>query len=294
MSSYEEPPPSSYRSVLRRSTEIRLPPPVFLLDLLGRIERAGSSVYSMLFEAGGERRLGEVLVSNREICLVALQEGGLSLGGRLLQNEPETAAAMRDLLAQARVEGRPLADVLSALGDGTSKRIRSALLDVIAGGLCAIARAAPDGVIETCLSASQRRISSILSAFTVEEVYWCAVEQLCPPGDSAAARCYADLADLSGSAVLVDRGEGEPLPIASRGLSHLSVYDLLQVGRAVEQMACSPALIAAGLSPRLTLVKSSDDALLCVASADRIAMLGGLDASAQARAMGRVRQILDV
>lgn len=294
VSHHEEPPPSSCRRVLRRSTEVRLSPALFLSDLLGRIERSGTSTYSMLFEAGDERRLGEILISNREICLVALQDGGTSLGTRLLQRDPGVAEAAREALGRARAEGRPLADALAALGSATSERIRGALLELIAEGLSAIACAAPRGLIETCLSASQRRVSSILSAFPVEEVYWRAVAQLAPPGGCAAARCYAELAELAASAVLVAPSEGEPVPIAARGLPSLSIAEILQLGRAVEQTACSPALLAAGLSPRLTLVKSSSDAILCVTSADRIALLTGLDTVAQARALGRARQLLDL
>lgn len=293
LSHQDEPPPSSYRRVLRRSTEVRLSPALFLLDLLGRIERSGTSVYSMLFETGAERPLGEILISNREICLVALQDGGIPLGARLLQRDPATAAAAREALGRARAEGRPLADALAALGSATSERIRGALLELIAEGLAAIAGASPLGLIETCLSASQRRVSSILSAFPVDEVYWRAVRQLVPPGDSAAVRCYVELAELAESAVLVSSSEGEPVPIAARGLPSLSIAEILQLGRAALQTACSPALIAAGLAPRLTLLKSERDAILCVTSADRIALLTGFEPTKLARALGRARQLLE-
>ncbi len=276
--------PSGVRPVVS-VPDITTPSATFLVDVLERAE-ASRSTELVAFETPSLDRIGELLFSHGEVCLVALSQGQVSLGSRLARLHPDTATVVRRAVAAARAEGRPLSDALAELEGADSQRIREALLDQIAEGLCELGRAAPDGLFESSLSASTRHLSSVLAGFPPAAVYWRAMPLLLPPVEDAAAACHRELAPGAGISVLLARTEEGCLPIVASGLPPGRVADIVALGRQIHQIADPPALLAADVRPSVVMLSVAGDAVLVVSTTRQIAMLGDLGQGGRQRALG--------
>jgi hypothetical protein len=283
-------PPESHSRPSTSATYLESTPGPFVLELLAQVEQVkGTTVFSFATPVGD--KLGDVLASEGQVCLVRLSTGQITLGERLAARNPATAAAVRRALLRVKAEGRPLGDVLLALGAVESAQIREAMLEQIADGLAVIAAAAPAGLLRSTAPGSTRRLASTLSVFAPSDIYWRAVAQLAPASSDAVTRCYHTIGPTGATALLAIRGE-EPLPIASLGLADWSLGEIVRLVRGIAAMAAPPALLAAEIVPRLLMISSSLGALLVVADASRVAAIGFLDAGARARALGEARQIM--
>jgi hypothetical protein len=264
----------------------------FLIETLERVSQtAGTEL--LAFSAGGGERLGELLHSGGQLCLMKLTKGQQPLGMRLQQRYPETAVAVSEALSIAREQGRPLGEVLLGLGKVASDKVREALLDQIADGFVEVGRAAIAGVSESCAMVNARRLSSVLSGFSPAEVYWRTMPRLLPPGDDAAGQCFDRLAVPGRMAVLLSASGGSLFPIRSVGVELGSLAKVVLIGRRVEQLALAPALRSAGVEASLTVLGSSQGSVLLVNGGGQIAMFGGLDQGGLGRALGVARQIVE-
>ena len=266
-----------------------------MLDLLERIEDVPGTC-AIAFSRADDHLIGEFLVSQGQVCMITQGLGQVPLGVRLRQSHPAAADAVHKALIRARIEGRPLGAVLDALGAVQSSRIREALLDQFADALATIAAAAPAGLLEATRSAPERRLSSVLSSFPAVEIYWRTIAVLAPRVPDAAATGFDELADESEIAILLARApshDGAPLVIAARGFKPTKVAEIAQLGRLVQQVVCSPALLAAGQEPQLIFISGADDGMIGVVTSAQIALLTGLSAASRARALGRLRQLTE-
>jgi hypothetical protein len=282
--------PSGIRTVVPIA-DITAPSATFVVETLARAERTEGTEL-LAFGTSAADRLGELLISHGQVCLVALLTGQISLGARLAQRCPETAALVRTAVAAARSEGRPISGVLAELGATDSERIREALLDQIAEGLCELGRAAPEGLFESSLSASTRHLSTVLAGFAPETVYWHTLPLLFHPPEDAASLCFQELAESAGAAALCARSDGSVLPIHASGFALGGVASILKLGRDIEQMARPPALLAAGVQPSLMMLSSAGDSVLLVSTQTRIAVFGDFKDHAQLRALGVASRIV--
>ena len=246
-------PPRSGMRAIRRTWEGALPALGFVADLLARVEIA-EGTYALRHDTMDGRRVGEVLVIDGGIAAVSCATTRRAKGG-------------------------------GALGR-------------IAEGLAGIARAAPSGLLETSMTASGRGFPVARRAFSPAEVYWRAAPLAAPPGEDAATRCFGALADGAPLALLLWRGDAltcGTLPIVARGLGCLEVNDALDLGRELDPLAepGAPAPAPAGGEPGVISSASEEGALVGVRTAERIALVGGLDARAAARALAVARRIVE-
>jgi hypothetical protein len=286
------PTPTSNVRIIVPTSDITSSPAAFLIEILERAERAVGTEL-LAFGTDGVERLGELLLSRGQICLVKLSNEQSPLGTRLQQSHPETAAAVREALTVAKAEGRSFSDVMSGLGAVDSGRIREALLDQIAEGLVTIGRAAPAGLFESSLSASRRQLSSVLSGFAPAEIYWRTIPLLLSVVDDAASRCFKEIAALAGMAVLFAVSEGTVLPVQFSGTDPGPLESILKLGRHVEQIAHAPALASARVEARMVLLGSPEGSVLFVITRAQIAMFGALDRGELGRALGVTLPILE-
>ena len=281
-------------------TDLGRPASTFLVDVLLHAESSHPTIANdalrttelVAFETTSAERVGEILFSRGEVCLVATSRGSMSLGARLSKQHPETATLVRRAVVSARAEGRPISDVIRDIGGADSERIREALLDQIVEGLCEISRVAPAGVVEQILSVSTRHLSSVLAGFTPEAVYSRAVREIVPVVDDAASRCHAELAPGARMAVLCVRTAAGVLPVAHKGVPCESVRALLALGRSLEQIAAPAALMAADVQPSLLHFGRGQDAVLIVSTGAQIAMLGDFVRAARQGALGVAHRIV--
>lgn len=293
------PPSSGVRAAASVSEEGR-PAFAFLIDVLLHAESSHPSLASsevhttelVAFETASAERIGEILFSRGELCLVATSRGSMSLGARLSRQHPETATLVRRAVVAARAEGRPISDVLRDIGGADSERIRDALLEQIVEGLCEISRVAPTGVVEQSLSVSTRHLSSVLAGFSPAAVYSRAIPEIVPIVDDAASRCHNELAPSARMAILCARTEAGPLPVAHKGVPCESVRALLAMARSLEQIASPPALLAADVEPSLMHFGRAQDAVIIVSTGAQIAMLGDFDRAARQSALGVAHRIV--
>jgi hypothetical protein len=289
--SVEAPPSSRGAAVARRLSYRR--PELFLFDLLQGVERMSGTSALMFSSENGP--VGEVLVLGRRVGLVTLVDDEVPLSQRLHRRAPETATSVRATLAQARAEGKPLAEVVAALDSRQSGEIRGALLDQIVDGLTALARAARDGITERCVALAERSAPSVLGAFSPAELYWRAATAA-ERRDDEADRCFRALSSLSSGAALFARRErfdDADVPLAASGLAALDLSEVAQLGRCIEPIARPPALMAAGVQPRITVLSAREDAVLCVSAATQVAIFGGIATEARARVLGEAFRIVE-
>jgi hypothetical protein len=262
--------------------------------LTGTLERVARTTGTELlaFSTPQSDRLGELLHSRGQVCLMRLKTGQLPLGQRLKERHPETAAAVGEALTVAKAEGRPLGDVLIGLGSVDSGKIREALLDQIADGFVELGRAAPSGVRESAASFIGRPLSSVLSGFSPAEIYWRTIPRLLPALDDAAGLAFEQLAGPCRKAVLFSIDGDRLIPTQATGVDLGSLEGVVQIGRRVEQFAHAPALKSAGIEASMTVLRSPRGSVLLVLTPDQIAMFGGLDQNGLGRALGVARNVL--
>jgi hypothetical protein len=271
--------------------DITSPSATFVAELLARAERTEGTEL-LAFGTTESDRLGELLVSHGQVCLVSLATGQPTLGARLSRRHPETAVLVRNAVAAARTEGRPISGVLADLGGADSERIREALLEQIAEGLCELGRAAPEGLFESRLSASSRHLASVLAGFSARAVYFRTMPLLFSPTTDAASRCFEKLAPRAGKAALCARVDGCVLPVRATGIELPSVASILRFGRDIEQMARPPVLLAAEVEPSLMMIGSDEDSVLVVTTQSQIAVLGDFESRSQVLALGQAARIV--
>ena len=294
-----EPPPSSRMRMATRREHPACSPGEFLMNLLAEIEQR-EGAHSIAFDAPSGRRIGEVLTIDGQIGLVALSEGQIPLGARLRARNPHVALDVQRALLKAKVEGRALGEVLLEIGSVGAAEIRAALLDQIADGLKEIAGAAALGLVELTAPLSTRRATSILSAFAPAEIYWRVIGRLGSPAEDAAAVCFREVASMNGTgtgtgtAVLATRKADDDgwVPLDAVGLTALSVSDVGQLGRGLMQLAQPPALAAAGVAPKLTMLRSGAESMVCVVTGQQVAVFGGLDGASGLRVLSQACRVL--
>ncbi len=225
----------------------------FVADLLARVEIA-EGTYALRHDTMDGQHVGEVLVI----------DGGIASVSCAAARRPKGAGA----------------------------------LDQIAEGLAGVARAAPGGLLETCMPAWGRGFPVAPRAFSPAEVYWRAAPLAAPHGEDAATRCFDALGGDAPLAVLLWRGDASicgTLPVVARGLGSLGVNDALDLGRELDPLAEPGAATpgAAGGEPCVISSASEHGALIGVRTAERIALMGGLDALAAARAFAVARGIVE-
>ncbi|MFO0590926.1 MAG: hypothetical protein U0441_25510 [Polyangiaceae bacterium] len=263
----------------------------FILDVLRRAE-ASRATEVVAFETGASERIGELLFSHGEVCLVATSRGQISLGARLSRSHPDTAEEVRRSVASARRDGRPIADALRDIGGAHSDRIRAALLDQIVEGLCDIGSASLGGLQQASLSASPRHLSSVLAGFRPAVVCCRVLSRLLPVCDDAAARCYEELGPSARVAVLGARSGGDVFPVRHEGAARGDLSDLFAMGAYLRQLADPPAFLAAEIKPSLMMFGRADDAALVVSTGAQVALLGGFDKNARRLALGIAQRIV--
>ncbi len=277
--------PSSRRRALSRFEHKDLSPESFILDLLSRIE-ASETPATVMFCSHDGTPFAELLTSPGRICLAALHEGQVPLGVRLAERSPERAIAIKQALVEAKASGRRLGEVLLELGAVSSAHIREAILDQIVEGVIEIARAARRGIIESAIAIEPQRPSSPSSAFEPMDVYFRAMRALASSNDDVAVRFYRDHEGSGDWGALLVRRD-VPLLIEARGALVSTVQELGRASRVIEQIVRSPALIAAGVEPLITLIETSTDSFLCLATLDHIALVGGLSSEERARTLAQ-------
>jgi hypothetical protein len=261
------------------------------VEILSAIE-ATESTLSIAFATHSGVPIGTFLVTGGCPCLVTLSERQMPLGERLTRRWPESAFAVRKALSVARAEQRPLGDVLLHLDAVDSEHIRAALLDQIAEGLAAFGRHAPDGVNVRWITASEKRVPTILSAFPASEVYQRSAALLAPAPDAIRTGFAARVEGASEAHLFARDASGAPFLIESTG-APLSIVETAQLARATARLAQPSALDAAGVKPRLVMVGGPGGAALCAVSRDWLALVACLERSARARVLGRASRLIE-
>lgn len=266
----------------------------WLFELLERVERMRGT-QSITVAAADGRVVGEVLVSEGQVGLVALADGQMPLSARLRRRDPAAADSVQAALRRARAEGRPLGAVLHEIGGAEAAQIRGALLDQIAEGLATIAQEAAGGLEVWSTPLSTHSARSVLSAFPAAEVYWRTVARILPACADAATRCLRAIDGHGGPSLLVAVDAGGDVPIeASGGLEALPLADLAEARGALDAFARPPLLAVAGGEPRFSVRRAgAGDSIACVSSGAQVAILGGLDQHGLGRAIAAVRGQLE-
>lgn len=262
-----------------------------MLDLLERIE-ATPETQAFILTRHDERTVGEIVSSDRHVCMVTLAEDQLPLSSRLRALDTPLSEAIRDALAKARLDGRPLGEALMALGAQARDVVRRALRDQFIEGIAMLARFEPDDLVEVVLSSS-RRIPTLLTAFPPLDVYWGASSHFGSAVMDAAKRCFDELGSEVDRAALIACGPetgGASMLVGTRGFWPTSIAEVVKVGCLAERILRPPAFVASSEEPSVVSLGRADDIMLAIASTSHRALLVGVRPEIRAKAIALVRQ----
>jgi hypothetical protein len=241
-----------------------------------------SGALCFLNEAGKE--VGDIILNNGKICLVAGVPSVPRLGDLLTSTHPEYAVVVTEALSKARKEKRMLGEVILGIGNLPAAYLRSCLLQQVALGVLEMSKhfssKRPNVKLKTVAGYPDNDLT-----FTGTEAYLEAAYSLGTAEEGVATRVFGEFCGLAKSAMLFKHGNERLWPISIQGIEVQSLADMWKLTRHARpkgEMATEDLT-----TPKLMSMGPPSHRVIWIADATHTAVIAGLEPADETRVLSR-------